>query len=617
MSEAVDKLALHPRPNLVRDRWIDLCGAWKFGYDDDDVGLRDGWYGVAGGELDRTIRVPYPPESKLSGIHDPSFHPVAWYQRHFALPDLSKGTRLLLHFGAVDYHASVWLNGRHLADHEGGHTPFAVDITDALDPSVEQQSLVVRAADQPTDAAQPRGKQSWDREPSGIWYHRTTGIWQPVWLEPVPQTYVEDLALVSNLANGSVDVEVSLGGTPQPASMIEITVTLDGAMLAQQTVRVEGMSGRCTVNVPALTAGHGSRLWWSPESPTLVDVDVMLLAEGVTDRVSSYVGFREADVRDGAFTLNGRPYYLRMVLEQGYWPESHLAAPSAEALRREVELAKELGFTGVRVHQKVEDPRFLYWCDRLGLLVWGEMANAHAFSVDAAEKLAREWTAVIRRDRSHPCIVAWVPLNESWGVPDIATSPQQQHFATALYHLTKAQDPTRPVISNDGWEHTESDIWGIHDYDTLGAGLLERYGSTEAVERTLAGPGPSGRKLLLTDPQWSGQPIVITEFGGLSYLPDPGETWHGYRIVDSEDEFREGFGELVTALLDAPTVAGFCYTQLTDTAQERNGLLTEDRVPKLPVAVIHEIVTRPSSATPRERVRAQQQRARRAAEGTL
>jgi hypothetical protein len=325
--------------------------------------------------------------------------------------------------------------------------------------------------------------------------------------------------------------------------------------------------------------------------------------------VSSYLGIRTAGFADGHFLLNEHPYFLRLVLEQGYWPQSHLAAPDADALRREVELIKGLGFNGARIHQKVEDPRFLYWCNRLGLLVWGEMANAFVFSRTAVERTVREWLEVVRRDRTHPCVVTWVPLNESWGVPDIARSARQQDYATGLYHLTKALDPGRPVISNDGWEHTESDIWGVHDYTPYGDSIRERYGDPAALDRTLRGNGPGRRRVLLGDPVRRGQPVVITEFGGLSYAPAQGEKWFGYSTAEDSEDLLRRFADLITAIADSPELAGFCYTQLTDTLQERNGLLTEDREPKLDVAKVHEIVTQPSRSIPSEQVDAFRRRA--------
>ncbi|MEA2511679.1 MAG: hypothetical protein QOJ59_1166, partial [Thermomicrobiales bacterium] len=314
----------------------------------------------------------------------------------------------------------------------------------------------------------------------------------------------------------------------------------------------------------------------------------------------SYAGMRSCGYANGRVLLNGRPDYPRLVLSQGYWPESHLAAPDADALRREVELIRAHGFNGVRLHQKVEDPRLLYWCDRLGLLVWGEMANAYVFSDAAVERLTREWLEVLRRDYNHPCIVTWMPLNESWGVPNLERDPAQRAYVRGLYHLTQALDPTRPVIGNDGWEHIASDVWGIHDYATEGDALRERYGTAEAVERTLREVQPLYRTIALPEAHRAGEPIMLTEFGGITDAQTSDEPWWGYGSAGDPEALRVKYDDLVGAVLDCPTIAGFCYTQLTDTEQERNGLLTADRTPKLDPAMIRAITSRPSKAIPGE-----------------
>jgi hypothetical protein len=289
-----------------------------------------------------------------------------------------------------------------------------------------------------------------------------------------------------------------------------------------------------------------------------------------------------------------------MVLGQNYWPDSHLAAPSADAIRREVELIKELGFNGVRIHQKVEDPRFLYWCDRLGVMVWGEMANAYTFSPDAITRFTREWMEVVERDHNHPCIIAWVPFNESWGVPNLERDEAQRSYVQALYHLTSAIDPSRPVIGNDGWEHIVGDVWGIHDYAIDGDTLRERYGSHEALERTISEVRPHYKAIAFPDSRRTEEPVMLTEFGGISYSPGAQEHWYGYGTVSSKDEYLARYDELLAAIQASPVIAGFCYTQLTDTIQETNGLLTEDRKPKLDVEAIRAINQRPSKSIPGE-----------------
>ncbi len=600
---------LAPVPHRVREGWLDLTGEWRFGYDDAGRGIDERWYGEHDSGFDRTITVPFPPESELSGIGDKGFHPVVWYRRTVSLTPGSG--RTVLHFGAVDYRASVWVNGRLVAEHTGGHSPFSADITDVLDDGGEQV-VVVRAADQPGDVGQPRGKQDWQPEPHGIFYHRTTGIWQPVWIEQVPATYVTDLCWSSDTVAATVTLELRLSRDPEPGSTVAVTIRFDDETLVEQVVPVAEAEPRIVLGLPVLNhPQEGRRLHWSPDNPVLLDASVELRApDGEPDRIGSYLGIRTVDIADGAFQLNGQPYFLRLVLEQGFWPQSHLTAPSPEALRREVELIKELGFNGARIHQKVEDPRFLYWCDRLGLLVWGELSNAFVFTQRTVERTVTEWLEVVRRDRTHPCIVTWVPINESWGVPDIARSEQQQHFATSLYHLTRALDATRPVISNDGWEHTESDIWGVHDYTPFGESIRERYGTDEELDRTLRGSGPGRRKVLLGDPVRRGQPVVITEFGGLSYAPKAGEKWFGYSTASDADDLLRRFADLVTAIAETRSLAGFCYTQLTDTLQETNGLLDENREPKLDVGKVREIVSQPAAMIPSEAVDAYRRRAR-------
>jgi hypothetical protein len=382
-----------------------------------------------------------------------------------------------------------------------------------------------------------------------------------------------------------------------------VQLSLHNALIADDVYLVQGTEVQRQIAFDDGGMMDRDSLLWSPAHPNLIDATITLLAgEEKIDEVQSYVGLRSVSVDDGRFLLNGRPYYLRMVLEQGYWPESHLAAPSDEALRQEVELVKSLGFNGVRIHQKVEDPRFLYWCDRLGLLVWGEMANAYVFSPLAMERLTREWLEVLERDYSHPCIVAWVPLNESWGVPDVSRNTAQRHYVQALYHLTRAFDPTRPVIGNDGWEHLISDIYSVHDYSFDGKTLRERYGSTEAVKRTLREVQPGSRSIVLSDYGRTGEPIILSEFGGISYRPDPDVPWFGYGTVTNSDAFLAKYRELIDAILDSPAIVGFCYTQLTDTEQETNGLLTASREAKLDPAAIRTITQRPSAAVPADMI---------------
>jgi beta-galactosidase/beta-glucuronidase len=597
----------YPRPQLMRPRWADLSGTWSFAFDDANEGLANRWF--AEPSFDRDIVVPFPFESEASGIHDPSFHPVVWYSRELTGDDLAftgfdAGKRLHLHFGAVDYRAQVWLNGVHLGAHEGGHTPFSFDVTDALDPSRATQLLVVRAEDDPLDVSQPRGKQDWRLEPHSIWYHRTSGIWQPVWLESTSNLFVSLVHTTPNVPEGTITLRVDLNRRPAADVRLDVVVSFEGTELAAVSVTPRDLTSTLTVGLPLQTNGQAyEELLWSPEHPRLLDLTVTVregaaaaTAGTVVDTVSSYLGLRSATVAGGRFLLNDRPYYVRSVLNQGYWPESHLAAPNADALKREAELIKELGFNATRVHQKFEDPRFLFWADVLGLLVWAETPGTFEFSPRAVARMSAEWTEVIERDLSHPSIVTWVPLNESWGVQHVAHDARMQAYAQSLVSLTRALDPSRPVISNDGWEHVDSDILSIHDYEWSGEVLRSRYLDREACDNLLAGIGPAGRRMLLPSQQVGERPIMVTEFGGISYASKrvPDDAW-GYSTATSSEDFVDRLDAVIGALDASSALAGFCYTQLVDTLQETNGLLADDRTPKAPMETLRRVITQSGS----------------------
>jgi beta-galactosidase/beta-glucuronidase len=585
----------YPRPQLVRTGWFDLSGTWGFAFDDDDRGLEHGWRDDPGA-FTSAIVVPFPPESPASGIGDTGFHRVLWYRRTVTADEVAASghtddRRLLIHFGAVDYRADVWVAGAHVASHEGGHTPFSAEVAY----SAGDFEIVVRVEDDPADLAQPRGKQDWEEKPHVVWYDRTSGIWQPVWLESVPRQHVTRLSWRPSVADAEVAMGLELASPPQPGTRARVTLRLGDSVLAEHTVLLIRRDSLIHVAVDALRNGQAlDEYLWSPERPTLVDAEIVIEAPGQQpDRVASYFGFRDVGEGSGRFLINGRTHVIRGVLSQGYWPESHLAAPDAGALRAEVELIKQLGFTTVRVHQKIEDPRFLYWTDRLGVLVWEEMPSAYEFSDTATARLVREWTEVVRRDGSHPSVVAWVPFNESWGVQHIATSARQQQLVRTLYHLTKALDDSRLVISNDGWEHTRSDLLTVHDYENDPARLLASYSTVEATRVSLEGIAPSGRQMLVGTAEegasTSAKPVILSEFGGVSIEPPEPGSW-GYRLVPSHDHLEQHLQALFSAAQQSEGLAGWCYTQLTDTAQETNGLTDERRVPKIPAERIRALV---------------------------
>lgn len=382
-----------------------------------------------------------------------------------------------------------------------------------------------------------------------------------------------------------IGFEAWLCGDRRDDLRLNVKLFAGDTMVADDTYAViaNEVQRRIALSDPGID-DYRNELLWSPYRPTLIRAEIKLWGERgeLVDSLGSYTALRSIGVQGDKFVLNERPFELRLVLDQGYWPESGLTAPDDAAYRRDVELVKEMGFNGVRKHQKIESPRYLYWADVLGLLVWEEMPSAYRFTQTSIERLTGEWTEAIARDVSHPSIIAWVPFNESCGVPDLPNSPAQRHYVQALYHLTKTLDPSRPVVGNDGWESVATDIVGIHDYDEQPARLARRYGVAEIP--LLFKRGRPGGRLLTLDGQVLEQPIMLTEFGGIACSHDS-RTW-GYSRAESEEDFGRRYLHLMRVVRSLPVIAGFCYTQFTDTYQEANGLLYADRRPKFPMEQI-------------------------------
>jgi beta-galactosidase/beta-glucuronidase len=572
----------YPRPQLERQQWLSLNGEWDFSLDPEGS-----WSHPDEVVWESRIQVPYAPESRASGIGNTGFYKAVWYRRQLETFPWPDGHRILLHFGAVDYQATVWVNGSVACLHEGGYTPFYADVTDLLNGS-GPHVIVVRAEDDPADLSKPRGKQDWQLEPHSIWYPRTTGIWQTVWLEPVPPTHIDYLRWTPSVDRWEIGLEAHFAGERREGMRVRVQLRAGDAVIADDSYSVIGTEviRRIALSDPGID-DYRNELLWSPSTPTLIHADVTVEDAGgrAIDCVRSYTALRSIGVQGDKFVLNGRPFLLRMVLDQGYWPETGLTAPGDEALRRDIELAMLMGFNGVRKHQKIEDPRYLYWADRLGMLVWEEMPSPYRFTKQSVERLTCEWIKALERDVSHPCIVAWVPFNESWGVPDLPDSPAQRHWVQAIYHLTKTLDPTRPVIGNDGWESVATDIIGIHDYDDQTERIARRYGADESLPRLFKRERPGGRLLWLADNSMpTEQPLMLTEFGGIAFSEESG-TW-GYTRSDTAEDFAERYGALLRVVRSLPVLAGFCYTQFTDTYQEANGLLYMDRTPKFPIEKI-------------------------------
>jgi beta-galactosidase/beta-glucuronidase len=576
----------HPRPDQVRPTWLNLNGTWDFEFDDQDRGLVEQWF-MGDHSYDEQILVPFAYQSKRSGIGSGDLHPVVWYRRTFDLPDEFEGKRILLHFGAVDYEAGVFLNGRQVGIHKGGHVSFSFDVTEHL--SSSDNALVLRVVDTESKI-QPRGKQYWEELPEDIWYMRTTGIWQTVWLEAVGPTYIQDFRVTPRVASSSIDVEVDIAGRNTPWQM---------ELLAKNRATGEEFNKSFPAGIDRLSLTLGENIsLWSPEDPNLYDL-TLVLKEGESgetlDRLGSYFGMRSVSVRGNRFYLNGKPYYQKLILDQGYWPDSIMTAPSDEALKYDVEMTKKFGFNGARKHQKVEDPRWLYWADTLGLLVWGEMPSQHGhYAREMEAPFLSEWLAAVRRDYNHPSIVTWVPFNETWGIEGTHIEPPVQRWVERVYHATKAVDPFRPVCDNSGWDHVLTDIADYHDYASDGAMIQKRFELTKEGNYARL---QEGRFMFFAEGRsYGGQPIILSEFGGggllieESKIEDAKRTGWAYgNNKVSVEEYLAYYRDLMEGLYAVDEIVGFCYTQLTDVGSEMNGFMTLDRVPKCDPARVAEI----------------------------
>lgn len=584
----------YPRPDFVRDSFQCLNGTWKFSFDDRDAGVDEKWYRT--NTFSGTIEVPFAYQAKLSGVADAGVHDILWYEKEVVIEEDYTGKDVLLHFGAVDYICDVYINGGFAGHHEGGDSPFTICMTPCLQEG--NQKIVVRVYDPYKDETIPRGKQFWEEESAGIWYTPTSGIWQSVWIEVVEKRRIEKVRFISRFDEGKEEIRVFLRGNCMDCR-VGVKIAFEGMEILETSSKCIGseliFSADLIQNHIMRTNFHDDGLTWTPESPNLFDVELTLVEKDgkKVDKVISYFGFRKIHTENGMIYLNNKPYYQRLVLDQGYWPEGLLTAPTDEALKFDIEAAKKLGFNGCRKHQKAEDPRFLYWADKLGYLVWGECASIPTFGEKQVNRELALWTEIVERDFNHPSIVCWVPLNESWGVPGIHGNRQQQHYSQMLYHYLHSVDPTRLVISNDGWEMTETDICAIHNYEhgeEAGSKKAQKFAEMFA-----------GRKALTEHPcgAWDvyakgfhdmGAPIVLSEFGGIGFdiSHDEKKAW-GYTSVTDEKEFVEEYRRILDVVLDSPALAGLCYTQLTDVEQEVNGIMTYDRKWKCAPESIFEI----------------------------
>ena len=581
----------HPRPNFVRERWLNLNGEWGFAFDFGQSGLERGWH--ENPEMDKRIRVPFCPESRLSGITYKDFMPAVWYHRSFEIPDDWRDSRVFLHFGAVDYDCQAWVNGRPVGRHYGGSVSFSFDITAALRDGVN--SLVVCAKDDVRSLQQPAGKQSQTFFNDGCCkYTRVTGIWQTVWLEARPQRYLDNVRIVPDLDNARFIVTPVIVGNHRGISFSATLLTQDG----EQQTTVESSNGT-GIPVPIDIAGPRP---WSPSDPHLYGLVFELREHGrIVDRVDSYAGLRKFHIEGNKLLLNNEPIFLRFVLDQGFYPEGVWTAPTDEELKADIERSQAVGFNGARLHEKAFEERFHYWADKLGYLTWGELPDWGTSFTEpqALLNMQREWRELIQRDANHPSILAWTPLNETAARARVAPETHRC-FVHDIAELTRVLDPTRPVNDASGYVHINTDIFTIHDYDQNEESFSKRYRALDAKHPETAFFGSQHQAPELSV-RYEGQPYVVDEYGGTFWLPE-------YADAEARGDDRENWGygknaddvlDLVEALTrvltDHPQIAGYTYTQLTDVEQEVNGIYTYDRRLKFDIGRLRKIFAAPAA----------------------
>ena len=553
----------YPRPQLVRADWTCLNGEWDFEIDNEKCGEEKEYFRREA--LDKKITVPFCPESELSGINNKDFMNCVWYRRNIEIPSEYKDKNVILHFGAVDYHAIVYVNGEKIGEHKGGYTPFCFDITTLLKESGNYITLC--AYDDVRSHNQPSGKQSSKLHSHGCSYTRTTGIWQTVWMEYVDKCYVDFMKITANTDMPSAHIELDLKGEFIGCT-VNITALWNGTKVGNASCTA--YSNICDLDI-LLSEKH----LWSVGEGNLYDLEISIEKDGIVlDKVSSYFGLRTVCLDGRAFKINGKTVFGRWVLDQGFYPDGIYTAPNDEALKNDILYSVQLGFNGARLHEKIFEPRFLYWADRLGYIVWGEHAN---WELDITEMgniqhFLPEWIECLNRDINHPSIIGWCPFNETW---DFEGRKQCDEIIREIYIVTKAIDRTRPVIDTSGNYHVLTDIFDVHDYENQPESFAAHYThiTDGIIEDTIYRDAQKRHRQ-----QYDGKaPTFVSEYGGLAWGENHENAWGYGETAKNEDEFIKRYEGLTSALLDNQYMLGFCYTQLYDVEQEINGLMTYER----------------------------------------
>lgn len=565
----------YPRPGMVRSSWINLNGQWQFEIDNAKVGFAKKFYEKD--TLESEITVPFCPESKLSGIGHTDFMNCVWYKKHFNLCRDNKN--VILHFGAVDYFATVYVNGKQAGTHRGGYTSFSIDITEYV--SDGENVITVCAEDDVRSGNQPAGKQSNTLNSHGCLYTRTTGIWQTVWLELVESCYVKNLKITTDIDIPSVNLSVSLSKM-LPDTRLTAEAFWNGESVGKESVSI--MSAQLNFGI-RLSQKH----LWELGKGGLYDLKITVeSSENVYDEIESYFGLRCVSLDGRAFKLNGKTVFGRWVLDQGFYPDGIYTAPDDEALKNDIVYSMQLGFNGARLHEKVFEERFLYWADKLGYMVWGEHANwgLNITETGRTDAFLTEWIEAVERDFNHPSIIGWCPFNETW---DYNGKKQDNDILRTVYRVTKALDPTRPVIDTSGNYHVETDIFDVHDYEQdpeLFASYYAKLADGILEDQVYRNPSQKNKQ------QYNGtDPTFVSEYGGIQWSDQEGSWGYG-NAPKTEEEFIARYEGLTNVLLDNPYMLGFCYTQLYDVEQEQNGLMTYERKFKFDPEIFRKINTR-------------------------